>query len=280
MTLASLASRADWRNEPFLRRFRKATGLTAIDYCQRLRVGKARELLQFTCTPSSVHWRSRHKWWRSRHIASVTIPHKTDGPAATVWWAGRRERPTRMPDCSGKRSKGRSAGSNRKSALIDYATFLESQALKWYAFPMRKEERCLVRYRGALVEARNAGLISPSTATMRMRQVVHFYRWVQARGLFSPASPLWCDRIVYISYFDSVGFEGPLRGLRPTLRYPIARGRENGLRTVCCRSRPQTGMRFSISPTNTPARSCFAFSRWVSLPGCAWDDLRPQARDA
>ncbi|SEK14120.1 hypothetical protein SAMN05192539_10847, partial [Paraburkholderia diazotrophica] len=99
--------------------------------------------------------------------------------------------------------------SNLRS-LADYATFLESQDLKWYAFPMRKDERCLVRYRGALVEARNAGLISPSTATMRMRQVVHFYRWVQARGLFSPASPLWCDRIVYIRYFDAVGFERTL----------------------------------------------------------------------
>jgi hypothetical protein len=105
-------------------------------------------------------------------------------------------------------------------SLASYASFLESQDLKWFAFPIRKEERCLVRYRGALVEARNDGLISPSTATMRMRQVVHFYRWVQARGLFSPASSLWRDRIVYIRYFDPVGFERTLLRLTTDLAIP------------------------------------------------------------
>ncbi len=41
----------------FLRRFRKATGLTPIDYCQRLRVGKARELLQFGTLPiETIAW--------------------------------------------------------------------------------------------------------------------------------------------------------------------------------------------------------------------------------
>ncbi|WP_218274539.1 site-specific integrase [Paraburkholderia piptadeniae] len=104
--------------------------------------------------------------------------------------------------------------------LASYAAFLEAQNLKWFAFPIRKEERCLVRYRGALVEARNDGLISPSTATMRMRQVIHFYRWVQARGLFSPASPIWRDRIVYIRYFDSVGFERTLARLTTDLAIP------------------------------------------------------------
>jgi len=47
MTLLTLAAHAGLEERTFLRRFRKATGLTAIDYCQRLRVGKARELLQF-----------------------------------------------------------------------------------------------------------------------------------------------------------------------------------------------------------------------------------------
>lgn len=48
MALASLAARAGLEERTFLRRFRKATGLTAIEYCQQLRVGKAREMLQFT----------------------------------------------------------------------------------------------------------------------------------------------------------------------------------------------------------------------------------------
>jgi transcriptional regulator GlxA family with amidase domain len=57
MTLVSLASRAGLEERTFLRRFRKATGLTAIDYCQRLRVGKAREMLQFSTSPiEAIAW--------------------------------------------------------------------------------------------------------------------------------------------------------------------------------------------------------------------------------
>jgi transcriptional regulator GlxA family with amidase domain len=43
-----LAAQAGLEERTFLRRFRKATGLTTSDYCQRLRVAKAQELLQFT----------------------------------------------------------------------------------------------------------------------------------------------------------------------------------------------------------------------------------------
>ncbi|MCJ8051761.1 GlxA family transcriptional regulator [Shinella curvata] len=43
-----LAAQAGLEERTFLRRFRKATGLTTSDYYQRLRVAKAQELLQFT----------------------------------------------------------------------------------------------------------------------------------------------------------------------------------------------------------------------------------------
>ena len=43
----ALAAQAGLEERTFLRRFRKATGLTTTDYCQRLRVAKAQELLQF-----------------------------------------------------------------------------------------------------------------------------------------------------------------------------------------------------------------------------------------
>ncbi len=57
MTLALLASKARLEERTFLRRFRKATGTTAIDYCQRLRVGKAREMLQFGTLPvEAIAW--------------------------------------------------------------------------------------------------------------------------------------------------------------------------------------------------------------------------------
>lgn len=45
--LATLAHEAGLEERTFLRRFQKATGMTTTEYCQRLRVGRARELLQF-----------------------------------------------------------------------------------------------------------------------------------------------------------------------------------------------------------------------------------------
>lgn len=48
ISLGGLAAQAGLEERTFLRRFRKATGLTTTEYCQRLRVAKAQELLQFT----------------------------------------------------------------------------------------------------------------------------------------------------------------------------------------------------------------------------------------
>lgn len=47
VSLAQLATQAGLEERTFLRRFKQATGMTSTEYCQRLRVGKARELLQF-----------------------------------------------------------------------------------------------------------------------------------------------------------------------------------------------------------------------------------------
>ncbi|MBO0134210.1 GlxA family transcriptional regulator [Agrobacterium burrii] len=49
--LAILAGYAGLEERTFLRRFQKATGMTATDYAQRLRVAKAQELLQFGQSP-------------------------------------------------------------------------------------------------------------------------------------------------------------------------------------------------------------------------------------
>jgi transcriptional regulator GlxA family with amidase domain len=55
--LTTLARQAGLEERTFLRRFQKATGLTTTEYCQRLRVGKARELLQFgTLSFDQVAW--------------------------------------------------------------------------------------------------------------------------------------------------------------------------------------------------------------------------------
>lgn len=51
MSLPTLAARAQLEERTFLRRFQKATGMTSTEYCQRLRVGNARQLLQFGVLP-------------------------------------------------------------------------------------------------------------------------------------------------------------------------------------------------------------------------------------
>lgn len=51
VTLADLAERAGMEERTFLRRFQKATGMTTTEYCQRLRVGAAREMLQASRLP-------------------------------------------------------------------------------------------------------------------------------------------------------------------------------------------------------------------------------------
>ncbi len=57
IALATLAAQARLEERTLLRRFRKATGMTTTDYCQRLRVGKARELLQFgTLSIDRIAW--------------------------------------------------------------------------------------------------------------------------------------------------------------------------------------------------------------------------------
>jgi len=55
--LAALAARAGLEERTFLRRFQKATGLTTTEYAQRIRVSRARELLQSgACTADQVAW--------------------------------------------------------------------------------------------------------------------------------------------------------------------------------------------------------------------------------
>jgi transcriptional regulator GlxA family with amidase domain len=57
VTIASMAAIAGLEERSFLRRFRKATGLTPTEYCQHVRVGKAREILEFTSrTVEQIAW--------------------------------------------------------------------------------------------------------------------------------------------------------------------------------------------------------------------------------
>ena len=48
VSLKEMAEKAGMEERTFLRRFQKGTGLKPTEYCQQLRVGKAREMLEFT----------------------------------------------------------------------------------------------------------------------------------------------------------------------------------------------------------------------------------------
>lgn len=93
------------------------------------------------------------------------------------------------------------------TALHAYANWLEDKKKNWWDFPQKKADRCLVLYRGALIDARDEGKIAPSTASQRMASVVQFYRWLYEKGFLSPDAQLWAERSVVIHVTDWVGFE-------------------------------------------------------------------------
>lgn len=110
--------------------------------------------------------------------------------------------------------------SSNVNGLLNYAKFLESRNLQWFEFPSRKADRCLVQYRGALIKSRDAGHLSPATASEYMRNCIMFYRWVRRRGLLSPLLPLWKDKRFFVKIFDHVGFERTLAGTTTDLGIP------------------------------------------------------------
>ena len=57
VSVATMAQEAGLEERTFLRRFRTATGLRPTEYCQHLRVGKARQMLEFTnATIDHIAW--------------------------------------------------------------------------------------------------------------------------------------------------------------------------------------------------------------------------------
>ncbi|WP_413520752.1 GlxA family transcriptional regulator [Psychrobacter glacincola] len=56
--LSTLANCAQLEERTFLRRFHKATGMTSTEYGQRLRIGEAKDFLQFSLTPvEQIAWK-------------------------------------------------------------------------------------------------------------------------------------------------------------------------------------------------------------------------------
>ena len=109
------------------------------------------------------------------------------------------------------------------SALLSYAKWLESEGLNWWDFPDSEADRCLKKFRGALISARDDGLLAPSTASNRMAAVVRFYRWVQANKLLAVDRPLWQERLIGIHLTDSFGFNHTLNVRSTSLAVPNRR---------------------------------------------------------
>ncbi len=106
-----------------------------------------------------------------------------------------------------------------------YANWLEEQAannraIDWRHFPQSKSERVLNRFRGDLIEQRDAGVLKPSTTTARMRAVIRFYRYADGRNFISRNAPKWKDKAVMVSYFDDAGFARTMNRLTTDLAIP------------------------------------------------------------
>lgn len=93
------------------------------------------------------------------------------------------------------------------SSLLKFANWLEESQTSWLDFPMRRSERCLVKFRGWLIEQREKGRISPSNASKCMGCTIKLYRWFLSTGMLRTEYPAWANRIVPIRIHDSVGFE-------------------------------------------------------------------------
>lgn len=127
------------------------------------------------------------------------------------------------------------------TSIHAYAKWLEKEDVNWWDFPAREADRCLVRYRGALIDARDGGELAPSTAQQRMAVVVRFYRWLWATRLISPEWPMWQDKQVGVRITDTFGFERTLMMTSTDLAIPnrkaIGDGLEDGLLPVSVANR-------------------------------------------
>lgn len=106
------------------------------------------------------------------------------------------------------------------SHLLAYAKWLESESIDWWHFPERESERCLVRFRGALIQSRASGECAPSTTSQRMSSVIRYYKWLKDKGLISPDWPMWKDRLIGVKITNSFGLEHTLRVSSTDLAIP------------------------------------------------------------
>jgi integrase len=94
--------------------------------------------------------------------------------------------------------------------LHAYSEFLEDSKLDWRHFPIRMEDRVLVRFRGHLIKQIESGSLKSSTASARIRAVIQFYKHANDQNFITPEYPMWRDKTVVIPFFDVTGFRRTL----------------------------------------------------------------------
>lgn len=104
--------------------------------------------------------------------------------------------------------------------LHKYADWLEQTQIDWRHFPQAKAERVLVRFRGHLIDERDADALKPSTTTARMNAVIRFYRFAEGKSFISREAPKWQDRQVVLHYFDTAGFQRTMTRVTEDISIP------------------------------------------------------------
>jgi integrase len=118
---------------------------------------------------------------------------------------------------------------SKMNHLKAYASWLEQNQIDWRHFPKKQKDRCLFKYRGDLIDARDTGELAPSTVTTRMGAVIQFYRYAQAENLLGETSPLWKDNIKTLHFYTTVGFSRTMSVLSSELSIPNRKTRRTNL---------------------------------------------------
>lgn len=158
---------------------------------------------------NKVHWaKSNHQIIKG--LPQIIWQDNTTWSEANLW---------ALEQATSFRSSIKTVRSNM-SHLLAYAKWLESESMDWWHFPDRESERCLNRFRGALIQARNSGELAPSTTSQRMAAVIRFYKWTRKTGLISTEWPMWKDRFVGIKLTNQFGLEHTLKVASTNLAIP------------------------------------------------------------
>ncbi|PKH79998.1 tyrosine-type recombinase/integrase [Psychrobacter sp. 4Bb] len=158
---------------------------------------------------NKVHWaKSNHQIIKG--LPQIIWQDNTTWSEANLW---------ALEQAISFRSSIKTVRSNM-SHLLAYAKWLESESMDWWHFPDRESERCLNRFRGALIQARNSGELAPSTTSQRMAAVIRFYKWAKNTGLISTEWPMWKDKLVGIKLTNQFGLEHTLKVASTNLAIP------------------------------------------------------------